>query len=236
MLGSRFKRALLAATASAALLSAAEAHASIITLTFEGLQNKEDILNFYAGGKGSLLSGPGPSDGITFSNNALTLISHAAGGTGNFSNAPSGVTANYFLTGTSETMNSTGFTSLSFDYSSDSVNVGGVIPVATVYSGMNGTGSVLASLTLPDTGNNGPTNGFFNKWILENMTFSGTAESVVFAGHNNDIGFDNITVSAVPAPAIGQSLASVLAVGGIFFGAKLSERGKGRRSPRSAIP
>jgi len=82
-------------------------------------------------------------DGITLSSNALALISKAAGGSGNFSNEPSPVTANYFLTGTSETMSSTEFiTSSSFFYSATAAGS------VTVFSGPNGTGTVLASQQL----------------------------------------------------------------------------------------
>src|SRR5688500_15620137 len=42
------------------------AHAQQVTITFEGLQNFEDVRNYYAGGHGSLGSGPGPDYGITF--------------------------------------------------------------------------------------------------------------------------------------------------------------------------
>src|SRR5581483_1457288 len=36
------------------------------SLTFDGLKNGEQILNYYSGGFGSLGSGPGPSYGVTF--------------------------------------------------------------------------------------------------------------------------------------------------------------------------
>jgi hypothetical protein len=258
MVKSRFKNALLVATASAALLSAGAANASVL-LDFEafdsnGLKNQEEILNFYNGGTGSMGSGPGPSDGVTFSANALASISLTdGGGTGNFKNAPSKPTANFFTAGTgltlaAEVMNSTGFTnSLSFFYSSNSIAVGGVSPSVTVYSGPNGTGSVLASLLdLADTMNNGtscsssnppPSNcGLFNNWVSESVSFSGTAESVVFAGSVNRIGFDNITLGAVPAPIMGHGLPSGLAVAGILFGAKLLQRSRRRRSLGVGIP
>ena len=39
----------------------------------------------------------------------------------------------------------------------------------------------------------------------------------------------------VPAPEIGHGLSGILAVGGLLFGVKLLERGRMRRSPRSAV-
>jgi hypothetical protein len=230
MVKSRFKNALLAATASVTLLMAAEAHATVV-LTFEGLQNKEEILSYYSGGNGSLGSGPGPSYGITFGSTALASISSLAGGTGNFRNEPSPSTALFFGgTASSGVMDVTsGFTDeLSFYYSA--VGAGTV----TVKSGLDGTGSMLATLTLPDTGNNGPSGSFFNMWDQVSVSFAGPAESVVFSGTVNGIGFDNITLGAVPAPALGHGLTGALAVGGILVGAKLLERGRRRRSLRTA--
>lgn len=68
------------------LCSAAQGRASI-TLTFEGLQDNEQVLNYYNGGFGGNGSGPGPNYGITFGSDSLAIISTAAGGNGNFTNA-----------------------------------------------------------------------------------------------------------------------------------------------------
>jgi hypothetical protein len=226
---------LLAATASAALLWAAEAQATIV-LTFEGLHDKESVNNYYNGGFGAgntfysgPVAGPGPSDGVTFTSNALALISNTATppGSGNFSGEPSAVTANYFRTGTSETMSSTEpITSLSFFYSATTTLM------VAVFSGPNGTGTELASQQFSLTQNTAP----FNMWVSESVPFSGTAESVVFSGTANQIGLDNITLGAVPAPMIGHGLLGVLAVGGILFGAKLWERSRRRPSPGTVMP
>ena len=43
-----------------------------VVLTFEGLQNNEQVLNFYNGGSGGSGSGPGPNYGITFGSDSLT--------------------------------------------------------------------------------------------------------------------------------------------------------------------
>jgi hypothetical protein len=232
MIKSRLKNALLAATASTVLLSAAEAHATVV-LTFEGLQNQEEILNYYNAGLGSKNSGPGPNYGITFDSNGLASIENSQpGGTGNFSGEPSPHTAAFFGNATSGVMNVTsGFTDeLSFYYSA--VAPGSV----TVWSGSGGTGTELASLSLLATQTFPPPSGTttYHTWDPESVSFSGTAESVVFSGSGNQIGFDNVTVGAVPAPLVGHGLTGVLAVGGILFGAKLLERGRRRRLPGTA--
>jgi hypothetical protein len=242
MVKSRFKNVLLAATASAALLSAGAANASVL-LTFDeppGLKNQEDILNYYNGGTGSLGSGPGPSDGVTFSSSALASISTTAGGTGNFNNNPplSGHTANFSPTADSEVISSTtAFTNgVSLYYSSDSFALSGNDGSVKIYSSSDGTGSPLATLDLPDTGNNGPSGTHFNMWDQVSVSFSGNAQSVVLTGAAQHIGYDNITLGAVPAPIMGQGLPSGLAVAGMLFGAKLLQRSRRRRSLGVGIP
>jgi len=180
------------------IISAVPARANTITLTFEGLQDEEPIENYYNGGTGGFGSSGGPNYGISFDPNALAIISGANGGSGNFSGSPSGDTIAFFLSGTGDLMEvPAGFTTgFSFFYSAV-VYPGSV----TVYSGLGGTGSVLATLTLPVTpsGGAGCTYGAYCPWFPEGVTFAGTAESVSFAGTANYIGFDNITLgSATP--------------------------------------
>src|SRR5208282_5356033 len=105
---------------SLAGLCAAQQCAQVPILTFEGLKDSEPILNFYNGGYGANGSGKGPNYGITFEGQSLAIISRLttivspAGqttGTGNFSNAPSGITVAFFLSGTGVVMNvAAGFT------------------------------------------------------------------------------------------------------------------------------
>ncbi len=184
-----FKKALLGAAAFAALSFAAEqASAAVVTLTFEGLGNQELIGNYYNGGFGGSGSGPGPSDGITFGANSLALISAAAGGSGNFSNAPSGHTVAFFLSGPGDVMNvAAGFkTGFSFFYA-DQVGFTGSV---SVFSGLSGTGSLLASLSLPSTPDP------YNVFVPIGVAFAGTALSVIFSGAANFIAFDNVTLGA----------------------------------------
>lgn len=160
-------------------------------LTFAGLNNLEALEAFYAGGLGSEGSGPGPDYGITFSDNALAVISQAAGGTGNFTNNPSGDSTMGFAAGDTATLNvPDGFvTGFSFFYSAASFP-GEVV----VYSGVDATGDVLATLHLPVTPPTGTTPYDFDNWQPLGVTFNGVARSVDFGGATDQIGFDNITV------------------------------------------
>jgi hypothetical protein len=175
------------------------ANAGVVTLTFEGLQTGEEVLNYYNGGLGGSGSGPGPSYGITFGVDSLAIISAASGGGGNFDGNPSGDTILYFLSGSGDLMDvAAGFnTGFSFYYSAPSY-AGSV----TVYSGLDGTGSVLATLALPLTPDGhsygAPCSGSYDycPWVPVGVTFSGTAESVLFSGSANYIGFDNVTLGA----------------------------------------
>jgi hypothetical protein len=177
----------LAGAASAVLISPqAFATATPFSLTFQGLQNSEPIVDYYDGGLGGFGSGPGPNYGVIFTSNSLAE---------NISSppfpppVPPGNPVAFF-TGTGDYMNVPGGfdTSLSFYYfgtSSGSV---------TVFSGLNGTGNSLLTLTLPPDSIFSPAGGFF----------SGTAESVDFSGSANNIYFDNITSAGslvVPEPA-----------------------------------
>jgi hypothetical protein len=171
------------------------ANAAVVTLSFEGLQDQEQILDFYNGGTGSLGSS-GPNHGIGFGSSALALIDSDAGGTGNFANEPSPDTIAFFLTGSDLVMNvAAGFdTGFSFFYST--ATTGSV----TVYSGLNGTGAVLGVLPLaPIVGVGtfgGDPTGFFDRWDPVGVAFAGTAMSVSFAGAADQIGFDNITLGS----------------------------------------
>ena len=198
------------------VLLALPAAGGVITLTFEGLQNLEPIDNYYNGGLGGFGSGPGPNYGITFTPDSLAIISGAAGGTGNFSGSPTMPTIAFFLTGSGDTMDvPAGFdTGFSFYYSA--VVYPGVV---NVYDGLNGTGNLLASLDLPITPSGGSpecTYGSYCPWVPIGVSFTGVAQSVVFAGTANYIGFDNITLGAsVPTPGVPEPSSTALLGGGL---------------------
>lgn len=204
-----FRAALLGAAAIATVSTAQPAGAGTVTMTFQGLQNLEQIENFYNGGTGSEGSGPGPNYGVSFGSDSLALISGASGGSGSFSNAPGGNTVAFFLTGTGDVMNvAAGFTTgFSFYYAA--AHSGSV----SVYSGLSGTGTLLASINLAATPDP------YTVWDPVGVTFAGVAESAVFSGSANLIAFDNITLGSstpgtgtgVPEPASMTLLAAGLA-------------------------
>ena len=114
-------------------------------VNFGRLKNLEFISQFYDGGTGSLGSGPGPNYGLQFTANAQAIISAAKGGSGNFIGNPGGLPVMFFQTGNTATITATNGiqTAIWFYYSA--LQTGS----ATVYSGPNGTGTILGSLTLP---------------------------------------------------------------------------------------
>ncbi len=197
---------LIAKFAAAVLLagSSIAANAAVVVLTFEGVGNTASINDFYNGGTDSA-GNSGTNYGINFTSQSLGLIDADAGGTGNFANEPSASTIVFFLSGGAATMNvAAGFdTGFSFFYSAfQDASV-------TVYSGLNGTGSVLATLSLLTNFNNGgcvgDPNGQACHWDAVGVSFAGIAHSVDFGGVANNAGFDNITLGSarpgVPEPA-----------------------------------
>jgi len=189
------KNVVLALVAGAALgCMMGEAKANTV-LTFEGLQALEPVMNYYDGGLGGDGSGPGPNYGITFSSNSIALIEGEDGS--NFQGEPSPDTVMGFLTGTGDIMNvPAGFTTGFSFYYTTLFHIGEV----DVYSGLNGTGTLLKSLSLPLTpaGMEGSSQcpGPYQFCPFEpiGVSFSGTAESVDFSDNANSITFDNITL------------------------------------------
>jgi hypothetical protein len=171
----------------------AQTKADTIVLTFEGVGDLNPVEDFYNGGDGGNL-------GISFSPNALAIVDEDAGGSGNFGGEPSPDTILFFLEGEAATMNvADGFdTGFSFYYSA--ILQSGSI---RVYSGLNATGTVLATLDLPLTADGGAPdpNGRYSPLVPFGVTFEGTALSVDFSGVADRIGFDNITLgSKTPDP------------------------------------
>jgi hypothetical protein len=234
----KFHHALLAVAATVVPL-----HASGITLNFEGLLDSEAIDSYYDGGDGGLGSGPGNDYGVTFSPDATAFIqtlipsgnTYVNGGSGLFGGEPSADTALMFCDPsfcnsgqTAETIDlSGGFNSgLSLYYSAP--GSGGQLDI---YSGTDGTGADLATLGLPatpafDSGGDGNCDDYGAAsdpgaiacpFVPLSVSFSGTAESVVFTGATDVMFFDDITFdntgSSTPEPAtwllIGSGLAGI---------------------------
>jgi hypothetical protein len=195
------------------LFAAAPVQGASIVLTFKGLQEGEQIQNYYNGGLGQLGSGPGPAFGVTFTSNALVLTDAK-----HYFGEPTApevmLLGNNSVPGGQQiaaTMNVTGgFASdLSFYYGS--IDLPGIVQI---FSGPNGTGPMLASLNLPVTS---PGNDAFFTAAPIDIPFAGVADSAVFTGGNQQIVFDNIQLTTVPEPASLMLLAIGVAVVLIWF-------------------
>ena len=208
--------------AAAALVAAPSlASAAPIVLDFDGLNASlnEGPGSYYAGGSGSEGTTGGPNYGITFSPNTITGCTrpNACANTNSAGN-PSGSNVIFFLSGSAATMNvASGFdTGFSFFYSA--ANVPGVV---NVYSGLNATGDLLASLTLPVTGDGAGLPGCFGTnfcpYSSIGVTFAGTAFSVDFGGTTNQVAFDNITLGSAVAGGVPEPTTWALMILG--FGA-----------------
>lgn len=168
-------------------------HGPVIVLTFEGLGNLDQILNFYNGGT----SGNGYSGtnyGVSFSSTSLSLIDEDAGGSGNTGNEPSGETTLFFLETNAILNVAAGFTTgFSFYYAAP-YYAGHVY----VYSELNGTGSLLGDLYLPINGPGfGDPNGNYSNWSVASVPFVGTAKSIVFGGTPDYIVYDDVTFGSI---------------------------------------
>lgn len=197
-----------------------QVNAAATLIDFEGLQDREQILDFYNGGTGSLGSS-GADIGISFSEGALALIDSDSGGIGNFANEPSGDTIAFWQSGDSIIMNiNNGFTDgFSFFYTSFTT------AEINIWSGLNATGSMLGTLMLSAQYNDncsGDPTGVFCNWSAAGLDFAGTALSIDFGGTANNTGYDNITlgsstpINTTPIPAaVWLFISGILGVSGL---------------------
>lgn len=200
----------IAAVLGVGALFAGVASATPVTMNFDGITNSEYVSNYYDGGQATILGlipdGPnGPNYGVVWSGAVAT------NGNGSVPTPPSPPEFMAYADGVSATMNVAGGfrgTGFSFDY------YGGG-PTLAVYSGLDGTGTLLASETLDSS-----LCGLAFCWLPDSLSFSGTAQSVVFGGTG---AFDNISLNTVisvkvPEPAeVGMFGFGVLLIG-LFAG------------------
>jgi len=207
---------LVAPAFAGSLLLAASQFTVASTLTFDGLTDEAQILQYYDGGYDQFpaLDGTGPNYQVTFGPSALALNSVTSGGSGPFENNPSDAGVLFFsdpsLSGGDILDASQGFRTLSFYYSSFSDSSGsGTAAVANVYSGLNATGSLLGSIILPV--NNPDASAclnpadFFCTWSFDTFSLSvpgQLAESVDFSDAANFTAFDNLNVPEPPTLAL----------------------------------
>ncbi|SRR5260370_29643595 len=174
-------------------------------LNFDGIAGcLVSVGNYYNGGTAGDGSGPGPNLGVVFSSSATTIQDFFAGGDAaclsNVGNMPSPPMGLFFLSGSGTMDVATGFTTgFSFFYSAQSASAFSI----SVWSGLDGTGTVLALLPLPTNDNSCITTPTFCNWDPIGVTFSGTAESVVFFGGIaifDDITLNSSTPGTTPEP------------------------------------
>lgn len=202
---------------AAALLIPAAAQAQV--LNFEGIaptypfvypSDRIFIQEFYNGGTSSAGTS-GPNYGVEFSPNAeahclntigVVCTNASRGGQGDPNSQESGL---FFASGTSMFMNlAAGFTNgFSLFYTA---------PYFTgsfeVWSGLNGTGTLLASLMLGLTTYDCPPGYFagYCTFVPAGVSFSGTARSVTLSGRPLFIVFDDVTFgSATPGQLPGTT-------------------------------
>jgi hypothetical protein len=172
-----------------------------VTIDFEAATSFASVGSLYA------------TTGVTFSSSAIALANDGTGSGVNgafFTNAITPGTSDPFAgtvmfvnpTDLTAVMNVapvsgyTGFVSaVSFDYA----NAMDAFNLVQVYAGLNGTGQRLAKISLSENQiDSGCTSSAYCNWQRVTLTFSGTAQSVVFASNSGGIAYDNIRITAVP--------------------------------------
>jgi hypothetical protein len=190
-------------------LVATQAFASSVTLTFGNGRNQVQIGDYFNGGNdGYPRDGVGPNDGVVFSSNADFLKSPAAAGTGKFENNPSGSSAVAYFpysTSTASYLNvASGFNSIDLTYSLSS-NSAQYASTVDLWSGLNGTGTLLGTLSLtanPTTTACVNSRNLYCTWSVASANSFGTAESATF-GDNTTTPFtelDKVSLNEVPIP------------------------------------
>lgn len=167
------------------------------TVSFDESQlvNNDPLLTLYDGGTTYRGIGGAPNYGVSFTINAR-VFTQTTGLVGTFTTP--GIMELYSDTDRegapiSAIMNvGPGFgTSVLFDYAA--IDSTGSLKV---YDGPNGTGNVLANVSLPVTS---PVTGP-GTFIADAVTFSGVGQSIVFDGGNKQLAFDDLTFQAAPVP------------------------------------
>ncbi len=202
--------------------------AGTISVTFDESQlvNNDPILTFYDGGTTYLGIGGGPDLGVEFTLNAR-VFTQTSGLTGAFT--PPGIMELYSDTaregeGISATMDVEGGFSSGIVFSYAAIDAAGMMQV---YSGLDGTGTLLADGNLPVTSPvTGP--GVF---VVDSVDFSGVAQSVVFSGGNKQLAFDDLLMGVPEPPAWGMLTIGIV-LGRAVHGWQRTRRARPRRTAR----
>jgi opacity protein-like surface antigen len=223
----------LVAAAVGAIGLASSAHAAIVDLTFEGVAasypfSRTKINDFYNGGT-SGAGTSGPDYGVTFSRglnaaclNSLSVSSCDRVSKGGLGPADSQESALEFNSPISAFMDVAGgfTTDLQLNYVTTLLKVS-----ISLWSGLDGTGDLLATLSLPANAVGCPDyDADFCPFTSAHVSFSGIARSVQFSGIAAD--FDDITFTAAPEPSTWAMM--LIGFAGLGY-AEIRRRG-GRRS------
>jgi hypothetical protein len=235
---------LCGAVALAAATFATPAVADVVVLDFENINATYPsgfafIENYYNGGTSSVGTS-GTNYGVNFSANAqaiclntigTTCSNTSRGGLGDPNSQQGGL---FFLSGSETFLNfMSGFdTGFAFNYVSASQP-----GTVNVYDGLNGTGTILATLLLsPNAGSCPGYAAGFCPFSPTGVTFSGTALSIGFGGVANQIVFDDITFgSDIPGGTNGVPEPATWAMMLMGFGAAGLAMRRRRRSDKLAI-
>ena len=216
----------LRAIAAASVIAAGSAQAAVVVLDFEGIANGAAVGNYYNGAVGG-----GTNYGVSFSPATLASVDCDVPGVdpnncGNFANEPSANTIMFFTAANNAILTvAAGFQGgFSFFYSS------AVAANVTVWDGVNGTGTLLATIALTAqafSSCSGDPTGAFCNWTNAGSMFNGVAKSINFGGAANATGFDNITFGSSTAGSGGVPEPMSLAlVGAALLGLAASRRNK----------
>ena len=236
-MGRSFQNAMSGAIAAGLLsLVGPICSAGVINLNFEGIDTYPDgntvlIQNYYNGGSASN-GAIGPNYGVTFSSGALLLCLDTSVSTGcsNASKGGQGVPGSddfaMFFPSTNPTMDVAGGfdTGFAMAYSNAFATTLGI----QIWSGLDGTGTLLASGSLPGTGDGASNPACFSSdycpFSAFSLGFSGTAQSVVFTGTGNQSVYDDITfgstslTSSAPEPGSGLMIFAGLLISAAAYG------------------
>lgn len=215
-MSSFFKNSMVTAALCAMMMPVLAANP--ITLTFEGAGSGGSLNDFYNGGTDSL-GNSGTNYGVQFGGNALSLKESDI--VANFSGEPSAETVMFFLTGSAVLNYVPGFdTGFSFYFTT--MNFSGSVDV---YDGLNATGNLLGSISLPALGAGPDPLNSFSNWQVGSLAFSGVAKSIDFGGTADQVGYDNITFGSINpnVPAVPEPGSYAMMVAGLV-GLRLAAR------------
>jgi hypothetical protein len=175
-------------------------------LDFGGLQNMQQVGTAYRG--------------VSFSSNILVLRVVGRKGSGAFAPDPTRTPIIFIKCVTGSPVTGVIDVAAGFSTGIQFYFTAGFGESVTVWSGYNGTGTILATLALSP--NNLPCTGFpsYCNWTSASLGFSGTAKSVTFTGPANGLEIADIalnsTTSSIPEPSSIYLLATGL--GAMGFG------------------